>query len=146
MRRRNIWKNIVFVKTKQRRGHCILKKQTGIIVSSFACISLLISGCGTSETKETPKAEIAQTTKDVREIAWNALGESEKEEVIGTWKEVTVSKVKIDAHKFHLEDKSYKGKEVTMVTFHSKNNALLGDIIKLVDEKLGKVIGANLRE
>ncbi|WP_240527613.1 hypothetical protein [Bacillus cereus] len=45
---------------------------------------------------------------------------------------------------FHLEDKSFEGKEVTMVTFNSKN-ALLGDIIKLVDEKSGKVIGIGFR-
>lgn len=124
----------------------MLKKRTGIILSVIACISFLISGCGTVKTNESPKAETAQTTKDVREIAWNALIDSEKEEVIGTWKEATVSKVKVDEYKFHLEDKSFEGKEVTMVTFRSKKNALLGDINKLVDEKSEKVIGTNFRE
>ncbi|GAB6458826.1 hypothetical protein bcgnr5369_30760 [Bacillus cereus] len=120
-----------------------MKKHTGIIVSAFACISLMLSGCGTTKTNEIPKTKTAQTTKDVREIAWNSLVDSEKEEVTGTWKEAKVSKVKADEG-FHLEDKSFEGKEVTMVTFNSKN-ALLGDIIKLVDEKSGKVIGIGFR-
>lgn len=124
----------------------MLKKRTGIIVSVIACIAFLISGCGTVKTNESPKAKTAQTTKDVREIAWNALSDSEKEEVIGTWKEATVSKVKVDEHKFHLEDKSFEGKEATMVTFLSKRKALLGDINKLIDEKSGKVIGTNFRK
>ncbi|PFJ29069.1 hypothetical protein [Bacillus thuringiensis] len=120
-----------------------MKKQTGMIISAFACIAFILSGCGTTKTNEKPKTETAQTTKDVREIAWSALVDSEKKEVTGTWKEAKVSKVKADGG-FILEDKSFEGKEVTMVTFNSKN-ALLGDIIKLVDEKSGKVIGAGGR-
>ncbi|MDA1675727.1 hypothetical protein [Bacillus cereus group sp. TH152-1LC] len=120
-----------------------MKKHTGIIVSAFACISFILGGCGTTKTNETPKTETVQTTKDVREIAWSSLVDSEKEEVTGTWKEAKVSKVKADGG-FLLKDKSFEGKEVTMVTFNSKN-ALLGDIIKLVDEKSGKVIGAGGR-
>ncbi len=50
-----------------------MKKQTGTIVSAFACIAFLISGCG--------KAEINESTKDAHEIARNALVDSEKEEV-----------------------------------------------------------------
>lgn len=37
---------------KQRREYSILKKQTALILSVFACLSFLISSCGKIETKE----------------------------------------------------------------------------------------------
>ncbi|WP_242221014.1 hypothetical protein [Bacillus cereus group sp. BfR-BA-01380] len=83
---------------------------------------------------------------DVREIAWNSLSDSQKKEVIGEWKEAQVSKTVADAEGFALKDRSFKGKEVTKVVFHSTKSSLLGDIIKLVDDESGKVVGAGLRE
>ncbi|MDF2536091.1 MAG: hypothetical protein K0R18_2253 [Bacillales bacterium] len=92
------------------------------------------------ETKE----EI-QTTKSVREIAWNSLVDSERSEVVGDWEDATVSKVTSNTIRFSLIDTSFNGKEVSMVTFHSTKSAKLGDITKLVDEKSQKVIGSGFR-
>ena len=117
-----------------------------ILVSTIVFSSLILSGCQSSDKQTlTTKKEI-QTTKDVREIAWNSLGDSERKEVVGDWRDATVSKVTADTKRFALNDSSFDGKEVTMVTFRSSNNSVLGDISKLVDEPSQKVVGGGLRE
>lgn len=92
------------------------------------------------------ETETAQTTKDVREIAWNSLSESERDEVIGNWNGATISNVIADTKRFALVDRSYEGKEVKEVTFRSTKSALLGDISKLVDKKSHQVIGGGFRD
>lgn len=87
-----------------------------------------------------------ETIMDVREIAWNSLSDSERKEVIGNWNDATVSKVIVDKKRFQLNDLTFEGKEVYMVTFCSSKNAILGDISKLVDEKSQKVIGGGFRD
>jgi len=123
-----------------------LKKQIGMIVSAFTCVSILLSGCGTTKTNETQKTETVQTTKDVRELVWNSLSQAEKDEVDGSWKDAKVSKVIADTTKYQLDDASFKGKEVTLVTIPAKQRELLGDINRLVDEPSGKVIGSSMRK
>lgn len=123
-----------------------MKKQRGILLSAFVCSSILLGGCQATDTKATHKVETTQTTKDVREIAWNALLDEEKKEVVGSWKDAGVSKVTADKSKFHLDDASFSGKEVTLVTFRSNRSATLGDISKLVDEPSGNVIGSVMRK
>src|SRR4051794_31797667 len=100
-----------------------LKLMKIILVSAIVFSSLLLGGCQTSD-KQT------ETTKDVREIAWNSLGDSERKEVVGDWKDATVSKVTAGTKRFSLNALSFEGKEVTMVTFHSTNSPVLGDISK----------------
>ncbi|OQR55274.1 hypothetical protein [Bacillus sp. CDB3] len=123
-----------------------MKKQIGMIVSAFTCVSILLSGCGTTKTNETPKTETVQTTKDVRELVWNSLSQAEKDEIDGSWKDAKVSKVIADATEYQLDDASFKGKEVTLVTIPSKQRELLGDINRLVDEPSGKIVGSSMRK
>ena len=117
-----------------------------ILVSTIIIFSLILTGCQSSDNQTlTTKKEI-QTTKDVREIAWISLGDSERNEVVGDWKDAAVSKVTADKKRFALNDATFDGKEVTMVTFRSSNYSVLGDITKLVDEQSQKVVGGGLRE
>jgi PBP1b-binding outer membrane lipoprotein LpoB len=87
-----------------------------LFVASIILSSLLLSGCETANPK-TDSTEEGLKTQDVREIAWNSLTNSEKEEVIGEWKDATTNKVTADPKRYGLDDRSYVGKEVTMVTF-----------------------------
>ncbi|MEI4831228.1 hypothetical protein WAX78_17520 [Bacillus sp. FJAT-53711] len=123
-----------------------MKQLKSILLSVVIFSSLLLGGCQTTDKQTNNKTETAQTTKDVREIAWNSLSDSQKKEVIGEWKEAQVSKTIADTKGFVLTDRSFEGQEVTTVMFRSTKSGLLGDIIKLVDEKSGKVVGAGLRE
>ncbi|MGE6599488.1 hypothetical protein [Bacillus proteolyticus] len=87
-------------------------------------------------------------------MVWNSLSQAEKDEVDGSWKDevdgswkdAKVSKVIADATKYQLDDASFKGKEVTLVTIPAKQRELLGDINRLVDEPSGKVIGSSMRK
>lgn len=123
-----------------------MKQLKTIILSAVVFSSLLLGGCQTTDKQTGSKTKATETTKDIREIAWNSLSDSQKKEVIGEWKEAQVSKTVANAQGFALKDHSFEGKEVTQVVFRSTKSSLLGDIIKLVDEKSGKVVGAGLRE
>lgn len=113
-----------------------------ILVSVLVLFSLL-SGCVFTKSEN---KTIETKVKNVREIAWNSLTQSEKEEVIGEWKDAKVSKVVADTKRFHLVDYSYEGKKLTMVMFHSTKSKLLGDISKLIDETSQKVVGGGYRD
>ncbi|WP_227493715.1 hypothetical protein [Bacillus cereus] len=79
-------------------------------------------------------------------MVWNSLSQAEKDEVDGSWKDAKVSKVIADTTKYQLDDASFKGKEVTLVTIPSKQRELLGDVNRLVDEPSGKVVGSSMRK
>jgi len=115
----------------------ILKIIRILLLSTIVLYAFILSGCQSPDKK---------TIKDVREIAWNSLSDSERNEVIGDWKDATISKVTADTKRFNLIDLAFEGKEVTIVTFRSSKNSVLGDISKLVDEKTQKVIGGAFRE
>lgn len=126
----------------EQEGRITLKQMKAIVLSAVVFFSLLLGGCQAND-KQT---EATKTTKDAREIAWKSLSDSQKKEVIGGWKDARVSKTVADTSGFVLKDRSFEGKEVTRVVFRSTKSSLLGDIIKLVDEESGIVVGAGLRD
>lgn len=87
-----------------------------------------------------------QKQQKQRKMHGKSLSDSQKKEVIGGWKDARVSKTVADTSGFVLKDRSFEGKEVTRVVFRSTKSSLLGDIIKLVDEESGIVVGAGLRD
>jgi len=117
-----------------------------ILISVIVLSFLLLGGCQIEDKEKGSNTEVTQGIKDVREIAWNSLSASQRKEVIGKWEEAEVSETVADTKRFHLQDPSYEGKEVTMVSFRSKNSAVLGDIKILVDEKSQEVIGGGYRD
>jgi hypothetical protein len=117
-----------------------------LVLFAIVFFSLLLVGIQKPVQHREIKTETTQITKDVREIAWNSLSESERDEVIGDWKDATISNVLADTKRFSLIDHSFDGKEVKMVTFRSNKSAILGDISKLVDEKSQKVVGGGFRD
>lgn len=124
----------------------LLRLKIGILLTTIAFSSFLFGGCQNPEKQTESRTEAAQTTKDVRKTAWDSLSDTERAEVVGNWKEATMSKVTADLTRFGLDDSSFEGKELTLVTFHSTRSELLGDISKLVDEKSQKVVGGAFRE
>ncbi|WP_316571777.1 hypothetical protein [Neobacillus sp. YIM B06451] len=115
------------------------------LLSVIGVLSLLLGGCFAYQ-QSTNETESTQKVMDVREVAWNSLSNNEREEVIGGWKDAEVNTIIVDDRRFGLNDATYIGKEVTMVTFRSKKSEVLGNISKLVDENTQKVIGGAYRE
>src|SRR5690606_12659798 len=77
--------------------------------------------------------------KDVREVAWEQLSSEQKAFVGGTWEDGTLSKVTLndDLVMIGVEDKSYKGQEVYLVSFDNG----LHSILPLLDAITLDVIG-----
>lgn len=111
-----------------------------ILVTAIVFSLLVLGGCQTSERQTGSETKATQTKKDVREIAWNSLSDSEKKEMNVEWKSATVSKAIANTKGFILVDRSFEGKEVIMVTFRNTKSGFF--ISKLVDEKSQKVVGA----
>lgn len=83
---------------------------------------------------------------DVREAVWNQLSKESKEEVVGTWKDTAVTKVIADKNIGHLKDKKYIGREVYMVSYKSKYDAILGDLRVYADMETKEIIGWFMRD
>lgn len=83
---------------------------------------------------------------DIREAVWNQLPKESKEEVVGTWKDGTVTKVIADKNIGHLKDEKYIGKEVYMVSYKSKYEAVLGDLRVYADMETKEIIGWFMRD
>ncbi len=69
----------------------------------------------------------------IREVAWNSLSSQQKVSVISDWNKAIVSETR------------YEEKTAYSVTFHTKDDALLGPLIVYVDAKTFVVLGYGLR-
>jgi len=81
-------------------------------------------------------------------IAWEALDKSLKQEVNGSWRNGKIETVTMDNDFTIISlDKSIggqiniKGKEMKVVSFRSKNEMKLGNIIIYIDPQTKKVVG-----
>jgi hypothetical protein len=60
--------------------------------------------------------------RDVREVVWKQLSQEKKDWIKGTWKDGKVSKITLNNNMMSkIDDKSYKGKEVYLIDFPTKN-------------------------
>ena len=81
-------------------------------------------------------------------IAWEALDKSLKQEVNGSWRNGKIETVTMDNDFTIISlDKSIggqiniKGKEMKVVSFHSKNEMKIGNIIIYIDPQTKKAVG-----
>jgi len=82
-----------------------------------------------------------------QKIAWESLDEGNKEEIIGSWQEAKVETITID-YDFSIiplnnsgGEINVKGKEMVVVSFDSKNEAMLGKVIVYIDPQTKKAVG-----
>ena len=80
-------------------------------------------------------------------IAWEALDKSLKQEVNGSWRNGKIETVTMD-NDFKIISLNkisgqinIKGKEMKVVSFHSKNEMKIGNIIIYIDPQTKKVVG-----
>lgn len=86
--------------------------------------------------------------QDVREAVWKQMSDQQKAEIIGTWQAGKVSKITWSdgAVMTSTVDKSYAGQEVYVISFPSKQNATIGDVVVYADVNTFTVIGYGLRD
>lgn len=130
----------------------VMKKYAFIIL---ATILLIVAGLlyYAYQAKDNTSNEEQNTTqkapeKDTREIVWEQLSTQQKEEVDGTWTDGEVSKTTLSENTVinTSVDASYIGKEVYLISFPSKLDYTIGDIIVYADVNTSVIIGYGLRD
>jgi len=111
---------------------------------SLLLISLSVA-CN-KDTKESTKEGSNTQSISIQQIAYKSLDAGDKVQLVNDKAEGIVERKVVTKRIASLTDEQYDGKEVCAVTFHTKNEALLGDIIVFVDGETQKVIGRGLRE
>jgi hypothetical protein len=121
---------------------CMKKK---IIVICVVIFSLML---GTSIFISINKSNKDDDEYVYQKIAWEALNKSSKQEVIGSWKNAKVETVTMDndfgiisLNKSIGGQINIKGKEMKVVSFHSKNETKLGKVIIYIDSQTRKAVG-----
>jgi len=133
-----------------------VKKNIIIILS--ATVLLLVVGLGllyysNQAEEKTAIGEKQSNTekpakKDVREVVWGQLSTRQKEEIVGTWSDGKASKTTLSEGSVisMVGDKSYAGQEVYLISFPSKLNYTIGDVMVYADVSTFDIIGYGLRD
>jgi len=116
-----------------------------IVVVGFLYHSYQSKGIDTDE--EQGNTEEA-TEKDTREIVWEQLSAEQQKEIDGTWKDGKVSRVTLSENAVMnvTESTPYVDKDVYLISFPSKLNATIGDVIVYADVSTSDIIGYGLRD
>lgn len=132
-----------------------MKKHAPIILAAFLLVAAGLiyysltneKTAGDEQNNITEEVEEA-ATKDVREAVWEQLSERQKEEIVGTWSDGEVSTVTLREGSpiRTVGDTSYDGKEVYFVSFPSKLNPTVGDVIIYADMGTFDIVGYGLRD
>lgn len=99
----------------------------------------LIAGCSTTE--DTVKDTNEDGYELVRNAAWEFIQEKGwSESAKGNWQSGNVEIIKADGN-YEMLDSRYVGKEVAAVSFHDKENVVVGTPLILVDFETNEVVG-----
>ena len=131
----------------------VMKKYvlTILVAVILAIVGLLYysyRGNETTSSNDGQSSVEAAPEKDIREIVWDQLSARQKEEVDGTWTDGEVSKTTISKNtaKNTNVDTSYIGEEIYVISFPSKLNPTVGDVVVFADMKTTAIIGYGLRD
>jgi hypothetical protein len=117
-----------------------MKRIILIILSVFLIIVMF--GCGSPN-----QTNMAQTKElDVREIVYNKLTSSKKEQIKGTWKDSKLSKIVLNGNPGVLYDQSFWGKEVYLVDFTTKKVRIPNNMTVYASTEDYKIIGYGVLE
>lgn len=100
------------------------------LISTLSVFIFLLTGCNNTEKEEL----------SIKEVAYQSLSSTEKIEVMGDVKKAIVT-TEIASKKFaNLQDESFIGKEIYVVTFQNTRRSNLGDIRIFIDPFTRKVL------
>ncbi|WP_028401006.1 hypothetical protein [Ectobacillus panaciterrae] len=130
-----------------------MKKMNAIV---SVCVLLCLAAC-TNDTKSSagkPQTSAEQTQaqnkkvrteQDVMEAVFNQLSQENKERIVGTWKDATVSKTVLKESMIGSNaDKSYVGKEVYLVNFTTNEKQKPNNIVVFADTRTFQLVGYGL--
>ncbi|MBB6672511.1 hypothetical protein [Cohnella nanjingensis] len=89
----------------------------------------------------------AEKAAAYRQIAWDVLGESERDRVTEDWKQAEVAVYKGEVGWLISPDREAKkaetleGRSLVSVTFHTEQDALLGPHVTVIDTETDRIVG-----
>lgn len=98
-----------------------------------------IVGCSDTSESATADASI------LREVAWNSLSDSAKDEVVGEWKDAKVEVV-IPSNMPNVRAVGKEHDDTYQVTFNSTRDELLGPFVVYVDGSTQEILGQGARK
>lgn len=133
-----------------------MKKNSVIILSVIVLLVVLGLGffyyANQAREKATKAEEQSKTEepvkKDVREVVWEQMSARQKDEIVGSWQAGKVSKITWSegAVMSATVNKSYVGQEIYVVSFPSRLNPTIGDVVVYADQNTFGIIGYGLRD
>lgn len=109
-----------------------------IILYSFLCLLILITGCSTTEKSD----------EDITNIAYQYLDENTKKTILD-WENAKVDKESKSEGYLVAGPNGVvntKGKNIYTITFRTNNEATLGPISVAMDKDTYSIIGVGLRD
>ena len=132
---------------------------TKIVLLTISAILILgMVACSNQDEKKTINTSTSPIStastskegevKDVREAIWNQLSSKEKERIVGTWEDATVSTVTLTKQmaKHSSTDESYIGKEVYIIDFKIKKVQYPDTTAFYADKKTFKLLAMAISE
>lgn len=98
-------------------------KKVFLLIITLIMSLQMITGCATAKdtgivTDNNQKSTAVQE-KDIRELAYNQLDSRVKDIIAGTCKDSKLSIITLEEEMGNITDKSYIGKEVYLIEFHT---------------------------
>lgn len=110
-------------------------------------LSFIVLGC-INEKQVDPEDSLSEVEKvymEMREIAWASLSDTDKETVLGNWKDAKVTKEKLSVN--HEVQPNNDGKQIKImkVIFNTSRDRFLGPIAIYINPNTNKIISRDVR-
>jgi hypothetical protein len=119
-----------------------VKRFVGSLVLSLTWI---LTGCAPVTIPTSTSVSQIPQTKDIKELVWNQLLPQSKAEIIGSWQNAKVEKIRVQGHPFENAEK-YVGQELLRISFESRSNPTLGPVTVFADPHTQQILGYGFRD
>lgn len=110
-------------------------------------LSFIILGC-INEKQVDPEDSLSELEKvymEMREIAWASLSDTDKETVLGNWKDAKVTEEKLSVNNEVQPNNDGKQIKIMKVIFNTSRDRFLGPIGIYINPNTNKIISRDVR-
>lgn len=110
-------------------------------------LSFIVLGC-INEKQVDPEDSLSELEKvymEMREIAWASLSDTDKETVLGNWKDAKVTEEKLSVNNEVQPNNDGKQIKIMKVIFNTSRDRFLGPIGIYINPNTNKIISRDVR-
>lgn len=110
-------------------------------------LSFIVLGC-INEKQVDPEDSLSELEKvymEMREIAWASLSDTDKETVLGNWKDAKVTEEKLSVNNEVQPNNDGKQIKIMKVIFNTSRDRFLGPIGIYINPDTNKIISKDIR-